>query len=75
MEGKHKIEFVIAPNGVKFLNYWDWAHGRDVCCQIIDNKLFLFDHDENGEVIIDKEISYQTFFELVKKSIDEINLD
>lgn len=40
MTGKHKIELNLVEDGREFLNYWDWAHGKDVCCEIRDGKLY-----------------------------------
>jgi len=50
----------------KFLNYWDWKHGNDVCCQIIDGKLFKSEYDEEGNDLPEKEISFPDFIKLVE---------
>lgn len=59
-----KIELVIneEPDGRKFLNYWDWYHGNDVCCEVIDGKLFKGD----------REITLLEFIELVKRSVNDL---
>lgn len=67
MTGKHKIEYRITEQGFRYLNYWDWAHGRDVVCIIRDGKLFLQNPDDTEE-----EISFYNFIALVDESIDKI---
>ncbi len=71
IEGKHELELKIngEGDGRKFLNFWDWAHGNDVCCQIKDEKLFLSKYDENGDDLPEKEITFAQFLELVEQSI------
>jgi hypothetical protein len=49
--GKHKLELSYIGDGRVFLNFWDWAHGNDVCVQIIDGHLV----DGNEQVISIKE--------------------
>lgn len=76
LQGKHKLELKIngERDGRKFLNYWDWAHGRDVCCEIKDGKLWLSQLDEQGEELPDKEITFTEFLALVEDSILKIDI-
>ena len=62
------LELVIheEPDGGKFLNYWDWKHGNDICCQIIDGELFKSEYDEEGNELPKKEISFADFVKLVE---------
>lgn len=62
------LELVIheEPDGRKFLNYWDWKHGNDVCCQIIDGELFKSEYDEESNELTKKEISFAEFVKLVE---------
>jgi hypothetical protein len=62
------LELVIheEPDGRKFLNYWDWKHGNDVCCQIIDGELFKSEYDEEGKELPKKQISFADFVKLVE---------
>lgn len=72
LEGKHKIELNYPGDGRVFLNYWDWAHGRDVCCQIIDGKLMKSNYDNEGNELPVTEISFSDFIKLVEESISKI---
>jgi hypothetical protein len=69
LEGKHKLELNIVGDGREFLNFWDWAHGNDVVCEIRDNKLFYTPQDEKGNELPEKEISMAEFLDLVRESI------
>ncbi len=62
------LELVIheEPDGRKFLNYWDFKYGKDICCQIVDGKLFKFEYDEEGNELPKKEILFIEFIELVE---------
>jgi len=62
------LELVIheEPDGRKFLNYWDWKHGNDICCQIIDGELLKSEYDEEGNELPKKEISFADFVKLVE---------
>lgn len=71
--GKHKLELNILEDGRIYLNYWDWAHGRDVICQVIDGKLFI-DVDSELGTGADSEISFQDFLNLVIESISKISV-
>jgi hypothetical protein len=81
IEGKHELEINYVDDR-KFLNFWDWAHGNDVCCQIIDGNIYRLVHspmDVEADEIKDEpeiedvfekvEISFSTFLELVEQSI------
>ncbi len=68
---KIELELLVheEPDGRKFLNYWDFKHGNDICCQIIDGKLFKPEYDEVGSEILKKEISFTEFIKLVEDSV------
>jgi hypothetical protein len=74
MEGKHKIELNIVGDGREFLNYWDWAHGRDVVCEIKEGRLFKTLYDEDGKELPEQEIGFPEFIRLVKESVNNIDL-
>lgn len=59
--------------GAIFLNYWDWAHGNDVVCELVDGKLMRSMHDENGDDLPSQEITFVEFIEAVKESISKID--
>lgn len=82
---KVDIELNIVDERV-YLNYWDWAHGRDVICRIEDGKLMRLVHSasENEELELQQadydpfekeEITLERFIKLVaeraKSNIDE----
>jgi hypothetical protein len=69
LEGKENIELNFPGDGRTFLNFWDWAHGNDVVCQIKKGKLMLTEYDKNSKKLPEREISFQEFLKLVKKSI------
>jgi hypothetical protein len=62
------IEYIFSDNGTKFLNYWDSKNGNDVCCEIIDNKLFLMQFDEKSNELPPKEISFFDFLKMIEKN-------
>ena len=72
LNGKHSIELNIVGDGREFLNYWDWAHGRDVCCQIRDGRLFKSNWGENGDELPETEITFAEFLDMVRQSISAI---
>jgi hypothetical protein len=63
-----KLEYIHheSPTGRKFLNYWDPACGNDICCQIIDGKLFKYEWDDEGNALPDRELSFIEFLNLVE---------
>lgn len=63
---KIQLELVInkEPDGRKFLNYWDFLYGKDVCCEIIGDELFIMIYDEDGN-FNERKISFSEFIELV----------
>jgi len=67
---KIKLELVVheEPDGRKFLNFWDFRQGNDVCCQIIDGKLFKSEYDEEGNSLPKKEITLTEFISSVEES-------
>ena len=74
LEGKFQIELNLVGDGREFLNYWDWAHGHDVVCEIQDGRLFKSNYDENGDELPQTEISFVEFLGLVRQSILDISL-
>jgi hypothetical protein len=64
---KIQLELVINgyPDNRKFLNYWDFRFGDDVCCQIIGDKLFLLEYDDDDN-LKEKEISFPEFIKIVE---------
>ena len=74
LTGKHKIELNIIGDGREFLNYWDWAHGKDVVCEIRDGKMFKRNHAENGGDLPETEITFAEYLDLVRQSISEIQI-
>ncbi len=74
MSNKHKIELNYPGDGRKFLNYWDWAHGRDVCCEIVGDKLMKSNYDDDGNELPPTEITFQEFLTMVEHSIARINI-
>lgn len=70
LTGKHELELNIIGDGREFLNFWDWAHGNDVICQITaEGKLMLIIYDEASSELPTKEITFPEFLQLVKDSI------
>jgi len=74
LEGKHQLEINYPGDGRVFLNYWDWSHGNDVCCQIVDGKLMKSVYDPTGNELPDLEISFSQFLALVEDSIKKIEV-
>lgn len=66
---KVNLELNITQDGRKFLNYWDLM-GMDICCKIIDGKLFEIEYDNEGKEVL-KEISFPKFVELIELAIDK----
>ena len=60
------LELVINENGVKFLNYWDFKHGNDVCCEIINGELFKSEYDDEAEPLPSRKITFEEFIKLVE---------
>jgi hypothetical protein len=62
------LELIIheEPDGRKFLNFWDNNGGDDICCQIIDGKLFKSEYDKNVNELPKKEITFIEFIKLVE---------
>lgn len=60
------LELIIheAPDGRTFLNFWDYKHGADVCCEIIEGKIFHSVQSRKKK----KEISISEFINLVHKN-------
>lgn len=62
---KTQLELITNDNGVTFLNFWDSNHGNDVCCEVVDDSLFLREYTENKEVL---EITLSQFIDKVKEA-------
>ncbi len=73
LEGKHRLELNYPGDGRLFLNYWDWAHGNDVCCEVVDGRLMKPNYDGDGE-LPSTEITFNEFLALVEESIQKIKL-
>jgi hypothetical protein len=65
--GKHTIEFNVVGDGREFLNFWDWAHGNDVVCEIIDNRLWYTPPGEE----LPHTIGFAQFLNLVRESVQK----
>jgi hypothetical protein len=59
---KEKLELKFNEDGRTFLNFWDWAHGRDVVAEINDMNELV----QDGTVI-----SFEDFLLQVKQSIND----
>lgn len=68
------FELKAIDSGREFFNYWDWAHGKDVVCEIRDGKLFKINHAENGDDLPETEIIFAEYLDLVRQSISEIQI-
>ena len=68
-----KIELELnLPDTRKFLNFWNWSNGDDICCEIIDGKLMLSQYDDNSKKLPPKEISLIEFIDMVEVRMKEI---
>lgn len=65
MKGKYKLELNFVGDGKLFLNYWDSIHGNDVVAEIIDNKLFMGEGEE------EEEITFAEYLNRVKKTLEK----
>lgn len=63
------LELVIheMPDGRMFLNYWDYKHGNDICCEIIAGELFQYGFDEDGNELPKTKISFAEFIESINQ--------
>jgi hypothetical protein len=69
---KVDLELIIQqPDGRKFLNRCDYLKGNDICCEIIDGKLFKSEYDDEGNVLPKKEISFTEFIQLIEQLENE----
>jgi hypothetical protein len=50
---KIRIELNIVGDGRRFLNFWNWRSGNDVCAEIIDGSLY----DEEAEITLEEFIN------------------
>lgn len=56
-----KIELRLEEDGNGFINFWDWAHGNDVCIEYIDGKLI-----HEGEFI-----EFPDFIAKIRESVNK----
>lgn len=56
---KKELELVISGDD-RYINYWDYMHGEDVCCRIVGNKIIRMGDEE-------KEITLEEFIKLIEK--------
>ena len=81
IQGEYQLELKFVDDRV-FLNYWDWANGKDVCVQIKDGKLLKYIYTEadtekadfEGNLMEQKEITITEFVDQVKDSISSISI-
>ena len=81
IQGEYQLELKFVDDRV-FLNYWDWAHGRDVCVQIKDGKLlqFIYSQDEieaedfEENTFEQKELTITDLVDQIKESISKISI-
>ena len=66
---KLNIEFNNVSEEQKYLNFWNWSNGDDVCCEIRDGKLFLMEGDDETKY---EEISFEKFLEMVEERGNQI---
>ena len=64
---KITLELIINENGTKFLNFWDFMHGDDVCSEIKDGEIYISDENSDEVDYINK-ISLKEFIEKVEKN-------
>ena len=65
---KINIEYNIVGDGRKFLNHWDSVYGEDIVCEIINDKLILIIHDDEGNILPGREISISEFLSLIEQT-------
>ena len=66
LQGKYPLELNIVHPKAIFLNFWDYDRGNDVVVEIIGDKLFQ-QNDEDDAV----EISFENFIAQVIESIQK----
>lgn len=64
---KVELELNIVDDGRKFLNFWDFKHGNDICCEIIDGILYKSEYDSNVNKLPSTKISLTEFIKLVEE--------
>lgn len=80
VQGKYGVELNFVDDRI-YLNYWDYMHGDDICCQLINGKLFKFvytpmevEQTEVDGIDIDpfqrEEITIERFIELVRQTVE-----
>lgn len=67
---KTKIELLHVGDGRTFLNYWDFNRGNDVCCELINGRLWQSQHGDDGEEKPPIQISLKQFVDKVTESIN-----
>lgn len=70
---KLQLELNLVDDGRKFLNFWDWKHGNDVCCEIIGGVLFKSERDNEGNELPKTVLLLSDFITLVEQSVSEHN--
>lgn len=68
LAGAEKLEIRYGTRdgkSITYLNFWDWAHGNDVVCQIIDGEIREVDENDHPTGTI-------TFSEFLDKVADSI---
>jgi hypothetical protein len=69
---KLNIEFNNVADDQKYLNFWNWDNGDDVCCEIKDGKLFLMNYILGSDEPEYVEISLVKFLEMVEERGNQI---
>jgi len=66
---KFRLELIVheAPYGRKFLNHWE----SGTSCEIIGDKLLKSNFDEDGNELLETEITFLEFVSLVENSNDD----
>ena len=61
---KIELELIIDDDGENFINYWDYIHGYDVCCRIVNGKLIIMELDD-----IEREITFEDYINIIEQHI------
>lgn len=64
---KIRLELIINSDGSQYLNYWDYLHGDDVCCDVIDGKLYKSSYGEDGKELPKVELTLPEFIKAVEE--------
>lgn len=64
---KARLELNICDNGQIYLNYWDWKAGKDIICEVIEDKII---HEHEVDSIEQKdEVTIGEFIKMVKSKL------